>query len=111
MNGSRLSEEWLCEYAVKNETERYCGIQFSGGTTRLISRVVVQTCNPTNNGGVFPFLHILVSICISISLFITEGSQGRNPEAGAEAEVMEECYLLAPHDLPSLLFYRIHDHS
>jgi hypothetical protein len=29
------------------------------GTARLISRVVVQACNPTNNGGVFPFLHIL----------------------------------------------------
>ena len=29
------------------------------GTARLISRVVVQACNPTNNGGVFLFLHIL----------------------------------------------------
>jgi hypothetical protein len=28
----------------------------------MISRVVVQACNPTNNGGVFPFLHILASI-------------------------------------------------
>jgi hypothetical protein len=70
MNGSRLSEEWLCESAVKNETERYCGIQFSGGTTRLISRVVVQACNPTNNGGVFPFLHILASICCHLNFFI-----------------------------------------
>ena len=26
---------------------------------------------------------------------ITEGSQGRNPEAGADAEAMEECCLLA----------------
>jgi hypothetical protein len=32
------------------------------GTARLIYRVVVQACNPTNNGGVFLFLHILASI-------------------------------------------------
>jgi hypothetical protein len=29
---------------------------------RLISRVVVPACNPTNNGGVFLFLHALASI-------------------------------------------------
>jgi hypothetical protein len=28
--------------------------------------VVVQACNPTNNGGVFLFLHILASICKEI---------------------------------------------
>jgi hypothetical protein len=33
------------------------------GTARLTSRVVVQTCNPTSNGGSFLFLHILTSIC------------------------------------------------
>jgi hypothetical protein len=36
-------------------------------TARLISRVVVQACNSTNNGGVFPFLHILASICCHLS--------------------------------------------
>jgi hypothetical protein len=29
--------------------------------------VVVQACNPTNNRGVFPFLHILASICCHLS--------------------------------------------
>ena len=33
------------------------------GTTRLISRVVVQACSPTSSGGVFLFLYILTSIC------------------------------------------------
>jgi hypothetical protein len=32
------------------------------GTARLISRVVLPSCNLTN-GGVFLFLHILPSIC------------------------------------------------
>ena len=41
------------------------------GTARLISRVVVQTCNPTNNGGVlvFLFLHILASICCHLNFW------------------------------------------
>ena len=38
-----------------------------GGTARLISRVVVPACNPTNNGGVFLFLHILASICCHLN--------------------------------------------
>jgi hypothetical protein len=29
--------------------------------------VVVQACNPTNNGGVFLFLHILASICCHLN--------------------------------------------
>jgi hypothetical protein len=37
------------------------------GTYRLISRVVVQACNPTSNGGVFLFLHILASICCHLN--------------------------------------------
>ena len=34
---------------------------------RLISRVIIQACNPTNNGGVFLFLHILTSICCHLN--------------------------------------------
>jgi hypothetical protein len=34
-----------------------------GGTSRLISREVVPGCNPTSNGGVFLFLHILANMC------------------------------------------------
>jgi hypothetical protein len=37
------------------------------GTARLISRVVVQACNLTSNGGVFLFLHILASICCHLN--------------------------------------------
>ena len=33
------------------------------GTSRLISRVVVSVCNPTSNGGMFLFLHILSNMC------------------------------------------------
>jgi hypothetical protein len=29
--------------------------------------VVVQACNPTNNGRVFLFLHILASICCHLN--------------------------------------------
>jgi hypothetical protein len=29
--------------------------------------VVVQACNPTNNGGVFLFLHIHASICCHLN--------------------------------------------
>jgi hypothetical protein len=29
--------------------------------------VVVQACNPTNNGGVFFFLHIHASICCHLN--------------------------------------------
>jgi hypothetical protein len=36
--------------------------QIFGGTSRMTSRVGVQACNPTGNGGVFLFLHILASI-------------------------------------------------
>jgi hypothetical protein len=32
--------------------------------------VVVQTCNPTSNGGVFFFLHILTNICCHLNFFI-----------------------------------------
>jgi hypothetical protein len=39
-------------------------------TAKLISRVVVQACNPTSNGGVFLFLHILTSICYHLSLIL-----------------------------------------
>ena len=34
-----------------------------GGIARLISRVFVPACNPTNNVGVLFFLHILANIC------------------------------------------------
>ena len=37
------------------------------GTSRLTSRVVVQACNPTSNGGVFLFLHIFTRICCHLS--------------------------------------------
>ena len=37
------------------------------GTTRLISIVVVPAYNPTSNGGVFHFLHILTSICCHLN--------------------------------------------
>ena len=37
------------------------------GTARLISRVVVPAYNPTSNGGVFLFLHILNSICCHLN--------------------------------------------
>ena len=40
------------------------------GTTRLISRVVIQARNPNNNGGVFLFLHILPSICCHLNFFL-----------------------------------------
>jgi hypothetical protein len=39
------------------------------GTARLISRVVVQACIPTNNGGVFLFLLILASICCHLNFW------------------------------------------
>ena len=39
-------------------------------TTRLISRVVVQACNPTSNGEVFLFLHIPASICCHLSFIL-----------------------------------------
>jgi hypothetical protein len=32
--------------------------------------VVVPACNPTSNGGVFLFLHILTSICCFLNFFI-----------------------------------------
>jgi len=37
------------------------------GTVRPIARVVVSACNPTNNGGVFLFPHILTSIYCHLS--------------------------------------------
>ena len=37
------------------------------GTSRLISRVVVPVCSPTNNGGVFLFLYTLASICCHLN--------------------------------------------
>jgi hypothetical protein len=37
------------------------------GTAKLISGVLVPACNPTSNGGVFLFLHILASICCHLS--------------------------------------------
>jgi hypothetical protein len=51
------------------------GIPGSSGTVmfnflrnpKLISRVVVQACNPTSNGGGFLFHHILVSICCHLN--------------------------------------------
>ena len=48
----------------------------------------------------------------STSLFSTEGSQGRNLEAGADAGAMEGCCSwLASHDLLRLLSYRTQDHQ
>jgi hypothetical protein len=48
------------------------GIAGSSGSSmsRLISRVVVPACNPTSNGGVFLFLHILASICCHLVLIL-----------------------------------------
>ncbi len=42
----------------------------SSGSTMsnfLIFGMVIQACNPTNNGGVFFFLHILASICCHLN--------------------------------------------
>jgi hypothetical protein len=36
----------------------------------LISRVVVPVCNPTSNGGVLLFLHILANMCCHLIFFI-----------------------------------------
>ena len=36
------------------------------GTAKLISRVVLLAWNPTSNGGVFLFLHILFTICCPV---------------------------------------------
>jgi hypothetical protein len=47
------------------------GIAGSSSSTMskfLISRVVVPACNPTTNGGVFLFLHILSSICSHLNI-------------------------------------------
>ena len=38
-------------------------------TLRIISRMVVTVCNPTINGRVFLFLHILNSICCHLRFF------------------------------------------
>jgi hypothetical protein len=39
------------------------------GITRLISRVVVQVCNTTSNGGVFLFLHIFARNLLTPEFF------------------------------------------
>jgi hypothetical protein len=39
------------------------------GTSRLFSTVVIPICNPTSNGGLFFFLHILAKICCHLSLW------------------------------------------
>ena len=39
------------------------------GTARFISKVVVPAFNPTSNGGVFLFLHILSSICSHVNFW------------------------------------------
>jgi hypothetical protein len=41
--------------------------KFFGGTSKLISRVVVPACNYISNRGVFLFLHNLASICCHLS--------------------------------------------
>jgi hypothetical protein len=41
--------------------------QIFRGTSRFISRVVVQVCNPTSNGGMFLSLHILTNMCYHLS--------------------------------------------
>jgi hypothetical protein len=37
------------------------------GNIRLISKVVVKASNPTSDGGVILFLHILASICCHLN--------------------------------------------
>ena len=49
----------------------------------------VTKCNLGGKG-----IDHLVTYCPSLR-DIKAGTQGRNPEAGTEAETMEECYLLA----------------
>ena len=39
------------------------------GIARQICRLVAPVCNPTNNGGIFLFLHILSSICCHLSFW------------------------------------------
>jgi hypothetical protein len=36
------------------------------GTTRLFSKVVLPTCNPTSNGGVFSFSTFLLASAVSL---------------------------------------------
>jgi uncharacterized membrane protein YccF (DUF307 family) len=59
----------ICPGVVKLDHQVLLCPVFSG-TTKLISRVVVPACNPTNNGGVFLFLHILTSVCCHLSFLI-----------------------------------------
>jgi hypothetical protein len=49
-------------------------------TAKLISQVVVQVCIPTSNGGMFPLLHILVSMYYYLSFWSDQCKmEGRNP--------------------------------
>jgi hypothetical protein len=43
---------WVYSQELFGWVFRQIYFQFSGGTSRLISRVVVPVCNPTSNGGV-----------------------------------------------------------
>jgi len=52
-----------------NKLEHLLGICPGVETLILTSRVVVPVCKPTDNGGVFLFLHILPSICCRLSFW------------------------------------------
>ena len=64
---------WSIFWAYTQEQYSWClGIKLFPvfwETTRLISRVVVQVCNPTSNEGVFFFLHILTSMYCCLSFW------------------------------------------
>ena len=50
--------------------------------------------------------------CSSTSLFITKESQGKNLEAGVDAEIIDGAtYWLAHNGLLGLLSYKIQDHQ
>jgi len=61
-----------CGYMPRRGKVRSSVVQYPifGGTSRLISKVVVPVCNPTNNGEVLLFLYILASICCHQSVFL-----------------------------------------
>jgi hypothetical protein len=53
-----------------------------------------------------------IGCALPLSQFTTKGRQGRNLEAGADAELMEECCSwLGPQGLLSLLFHGTPDYQ
>jgi hypothetical protein len=68
----KIVEKWLCGMLERSlETcPKEILLVFEGDlfpvfweTAKLISKLVIQVYTLTSNGGVFPLLHILVSMC------------------------------------------------